>query len=125
MRGNLVTVWRMPAEQEAAQTQRKQRDIEAEVRRGYTVASSVAADAIEKYPEDWSLHLAQACLMLDEITYQNKLEPSSEFSAQRDDILGRFQHAAELYAATVPTLKESEQSIEVFQHWFYAGHGSE
>ena len=81
-------------------------------------------DAIEKYADDWSLHLAQACLMLDEVMYQNKLTPSSEFSARRNDVLDGFRHAAELYAATVPTLKENEQSIEVYQHWFYAGLGA-
>ena len=124
MRQNLVSVWRMPAEQEAAQTQRKQQDIEAEVRRGYTVVSAVAADAIEKYPEDWSLHLAQACVMLDEISYLNQIAPSSEFSARRGEALDRFRHAAELYAATVPSLKQSEQSAEVYQHWFYAGLGA-
>ncbi|MBS0266393.1 MAG: hypothetical protein JSS02_30965, partial [Planctomycetes bacterium] len=40
MRSNLVGVWRMPAQQEQAKTQRKQKDIEREVLRGYHVANT-------------------------------------------------------------------------------------
>jgi hypothetical protein len=124
MRANLLGLWRMPAQQEAAKTQRKQKDIEAEVLRGYEVARAVVENGLEHDPDDWRLQLADACLLMDENSYQNELSPSSEFSATRLDAVQRFQRAAELYAASVPGMAETDQTSTVYEHWFYAGLGA-
>ncbi len=124
MRTNLAAIWRIPAVQEQAKTQRKQKDIEAEVLRGYDVARQVVADGLAKYEGDWRLHLAQACVLLDETQYQNELAPSSEFSERRLSAIDQFRAAAELYAKQVPTLPEEDQTAEPFERWFYAGLGA-
>lgn len=124
MRANLLGLWRMPAQQEAAKTQRKQKDIEAEVLRGYEVARAVVENGMEQDPDNWRLQLADACLLMDENSYQNELNPSSEFSATRLDAMQRFQRAAELYAAAVPGMAETDQTSTVYEHWFYAGLGA-
>lgn len=124
MRTNLTALWRMPAQQEQAKTQRKQKDIEAEVVRGYGVARTVLEGGVQKYPDDWRLALAQACLLLDEISYRNEIAPSSQFSELRLGAIDRFRHAADLYAQALPTLPDNEQAATVFEHWFYAGLGA-
>lgn len=124
MRGNLAGAWRMPAQQEEQKTKRKQKDIEAEVMRGYAVANAVVSDAFAKHPESWQLRLARACLMLDQNSYRNELAPSSKFSENRREAFDEFRLTAELYAQAVPALAENEHSTTVFEHWFYAGLGA-
>ncbi len=46
MRGNLAGVWRQPAVQEQAKTKRREKDIKAEIVRGYEVARSVIDQAL-------------------------------------------------------------------------------
>jgi hypothetical protein len=124
MRGNLTGIWRMPAQQEQQKTQRKQKDIEAEVLRGYRVANTVADRGLVKYPEDWRLRLAQACLALDQNTYKHQIAPSSKFTEERTAALVQIRQAADQYAKQVPTLPEADQECTVYEHWFYAGLGA-
>jgi hypothetical protein len=124
MRSSLAGIWRMPAQQEQQKTQRKQKDIEAEVLRGYDVAATVCAAGLKKHPDDWRLELAQACLLLDENTYRHEIAPDSKFSELKLEALGQFRHAAELYAKEVPKLSETEQEVTAYEHWFYAGLGA-
>jgi hypothetical protein len=124
MRANLTGIWRMPAQQEQQKTQRKQKDIEAEVLRGYRVANTVAERGLAKYADDWRLRLALACLALDQNTYQHQIAPSSKFTEQRAAALGQIRLAADYYAKQVPSLPENEQECTVYEHWFYAGLGA-
>jgi len=124
IRENLGGQWRMPSEQEEKKTRRKQKDIEAEVLRGYGVAAALLADGLKKHPDDWQLKLAQACLLHDEVSFQKELAPSSEFSERRLEAIATFAKAAELYAAKVPSLREDEQTAEVYEHWYYASLGA-
>ena len=55
MRGNLATIWRTPAAQKAAKTNRKKKDIEAEVQRGYEIAQALLGRAIVAHPDAWQL----------------------------------------------------------------------
>ena len=55
MRGNLATVWRLPATQEQQKTKRKQKDIEQEVLRGYQVAIEVVEDGLQRHVGSWGL----------------------------------------------------------------------
>lgn len=124
MRGNLNGEWRMPATQENAKTQRKKKDIEAEVVRGYRVALAVCENGLERHEGDWRLRMAKASLMLDEAAFRRDIEPNSEFSEDRLAALAEFRGAAESYTAAVPELKKEEQSAESFLRWFYAGLGA-
>lgn len=124
MRGNLAGLWREPAVQEQNKTKRKQKDIEAEVLRGYGVARRVVAGALKKYPNDWSLRLAEACLEHDENAFRRELAPNSEFSERRGDAFAGFERAAKLYAAEVGKLPKEEESTRVYEHWFYASLGA-
>lgn len=124
IRENLSGQWRMPSEQEEKKTRRKQKDIEAEVLRGYGVAAAILADGLKKHPDDWRLKLAEACLLHDEVSFQKELAPSSQFSERRLAAIEAFAKAAELYAAKVPSLREDEQTTEAYEHWYYASLGA-
>lgn len=124
MRGNLAGVWRAPAVQDQNSTKRKQKDIQAEVVRGYQVARAVVDKALAKYPDDWSLVLADAAVMFDENDFQNELQKSSTYSESRGKSLARFKQAAELYAKSAGDLRKDEQTVEPFELWYYASLGS-
>src|SRR5262249_24249506 len=55
MRGNLASLWRAPAVQEQNKTKRKEKDIKAEVLRGYQVAQAVIDSGLKKHPDHWAL----------------------------------------------------------------------
>lgn len=124
MRTNLGKVWRMPATQKAAKTNRKQKDIELEVIKGYATAQAVLEKAIQKYPKSWSVQLAKAALDHDANEFQQELNRTTEFSQRRQISLDGFQKAAKLYAAQVETLEEEKQESTVYETWFYASLGA-
>src|SRR5262249_40455548 len=99
MRQNLAGIWREPALQKHKKTNRKQKDIEAEVMRGYALANATLDGALKKFPEEWALHLAKAAIAHDQVNYQQELAKSSDFSEKRAEALAGFQRAAKLYAA--------------------------
>ncbi|MEX0718753.1 MAG: hypothetical protein WD066_19320 [Planctomycetaceae bacterium] len=124
MRTNLAGVWRAPAVQERNKTRRKQKDIEAEVLRGYEGANAVLANARRKHPDDWSLSLAAAALTHDENDFRNELAPSSEFTERRRLAFDSFARAAANYAAQLPEISEDERTIRAFELWFDAALGA-
>ena len=124
MRQNLASVWRIPATQKRSGTNRKEKDIEAEVKRGYQVARKVLDRAIESRPEHWAMQLAKAAINHDENEYRNELEQSSEFTDRRDRALTEFHKAAEMYAARVSELTEDKETAKPFEVWFYASLGA-
>ncbi|HLG41789.1 MAG TPA: hypothetical protein VI643_00385, partial [Planctomycetota bacterium] len=123
MRRNLGSVWRDSKVQTEKQTKRKDAEIEAEVFRGYQVAREVLGKALEKYPNHWALQLAEAAIAFDENTYLHELTRSPEFSAKRNEAFALFRKAAELYARSVPELKEDKEKADVYLIWFYASLG--
>lgn len=124
MRTNLGKVWRMPATQKTAKTNRKQKDIELEVNKGYATAQVVLEKAIQKYPKSWSVQLAKAALDHDANEFRQELNRTTEFSQRRQNSLSGFQKAAELYAAQVESLEEGKQESTVYETWFYASLGA-
>jgi hypothetical protein len=123
-RSNLAGLWRLPAEQQKAKTNRKQKDIQAEVLRGYALAGAVVNDALKQFPDDWSLNLARAALLHDETNYQQEVARSSDYAKKREEAIAAFQKAASLYADQVRKLAEDEETISVYQQWFYASLGA-
>jgi len=124
MRANLIGVWRQPAVQEDKKTKRKQKDIQAEVLRGYVVARQVIEGGLEKHPDHWALQLAKASLDHDENNYRQEIAKSSKFSERRSRSFAEFQKAADLYAAQSKDLREDEETTRVFELWYYASLGA-
>ncbi len=124
MRANLIGVWRQPAVQEDKKTKRKQKDIQAEVLRGYVVARQVIEGGLQKHPDHWALQLAKASLDHDENNYRQEIAKSSEYSERRSRSFAEFQKAAELYAAQSKGLREDEETTRVYELWYYASLGA-
>ena len=124
MRANLAGLWRVPAVQQQNKTNRKKKDIQREVLKGYEVANGVLTKAIEKHPQEWSLQLAKAAFLHDENNYKAELARSSEFSGKREQSFAEFEKAAALYASSVKDLKPEEEKTDVFETWFYASMGA-
>lgn len=124
MRTNLLEVWRDPALQKDKQTNRRQQDIEAEVRRGYELARTTLARALEKHPSSWQLWLTQAAIEHDENNYAATLKKDAQFSERRKVAFATFAKAADAYAAAAPKLEEADESTEVYELWFYAALGA-
>lgn len=123
-RSNLAGIWREPAEQQKKKTNRKQKDIQVEVLHGYELAGTVVGNALKQFPDDWSLHLARAALLHDETNYRQEVAKTSDYSKKREEAMTNFHKAAVLYADQVRKLSEDEQTIAVYQQWFYASLGA-
>jgi len=125
MRRNLLTVWRDPRVQDQKKTKRVDKEIQAEVKRGYETAFNVIFEAMEAYPDSWRLQLAKAAILTDENNFRNdNLKDSDGFAARRADAFKEFEKAAEMYAARLPELAEDEESADVYDIWFYAALGA-
>ena len=124
MRANLVSVWRQPDQQQQQKTKRKEKDIRAEVLRGYEVARSVVDQGLAKHPDHWALVLARAAILHDENNYRQELERSPEYAPRRQEAMADFRKAAELYLAAAPGLPQDEQTTQVFDVWFLAALGA-
>ena len=118
--GNLIGVWRQPAEQEKSKTKRREKDIRAEVLRGYEVARAVIDRGLARHPDEWSLVLARATLMHDENNYLQEIERSPEFAPRRQKAFAEFRRAASLYVE-VARLEQNDETTQAFDYWFCAG----
>ncbi len=124
MRSNLVSVWRQPAVQEQNKTKRRQKDLQQEVLRGYSVAREVIAQALTRHPDEWALHVADAALAHDENDFRQEAQKSSEFAPRRLAALQQFVEAARLYTEATTDMSQEDESTEAFETWFYAALGS-
>ena len=124
MRTNMAGLWKEPAVQQQGKTNRKKKDIEAEVLRGYEVARGVIDDGLKKFPEHWSLLTAKAGLIHDEVNYRQELNKSSDFSKIRMEAFALYRRAAAEYGKAVRTIPADEQSTSVHEQWFAAGLGA-
>ncbi|MEW6745857.1 MAG: hypothetical protein AB1486_24210 [Planctomycetota bacterium] len=124
MRSNLVSVWRQPATQKDAKTNRRPKDIQTEVVRGYEVARAVIEEGLAKHAGEWSLLVAEAALDHDENNYHQEIEKSPEFTARRCAALEAFGAAAERYAAGAAERVVDEETTEAYDTWFYAALGA-
>jgi hypothetical protein len=124
MRGNLVGIWRRPDVQKDKGTRRREKDIQAEVLRGYAVADGVIAEALKDHPDEWSLVLARAAVAHDLNDYKRELEKDSGFAERRADAMREFELAADLYRAVAPELDEDQRTTKAYETWFYAALGA-
>jgi hypothetical protein len=124
MRENLAGLWKNPNTQAAQKTNRKQKDIESEVRRGYLVAGGVIDDGLKKFPNSWALVAAKAGLIHDEANFDQELARSADFAGKRLRAFALYQKAADLYAIDVKGLPESEHTTSLYEQWFAASLGA-
>lgn len=124
MRQNLATVWRSPKEQMAKKTKRTDKEIMAEVRRGYELTGYMLDEGLKHFPADWKLHLVKAALMLDDINFRNLNQKDSSFSQEREAAFAEFKNAASMYAKALPALEQKDQSADVYLTWYYASLGA-
>jgi chemotaxis protein histidine kinase CheA len=124
MRANLVEVWRDPALQEKNKTGRRQKDIQAEVLRGYALGAATVDALLGGHPDSWELWVVKAALAHDENNFRAELAKDSEFSARRAAAFESFRKAASLYAAKLPELEREKESMSAFDMWFYAALGA-
>ena len=89
MRENLAGLWREVAVQNDKKTNRKPKDIQVEVLRGYELARTVIDRGLKQFPEEWSLYQAKAALIHDENNYRQELAKSSTFAGKRLEAAGR------------------------------------
>jgi hypothetical protein len=124
MRTNLAGIWKDPKEQQQKKTNRRKKDIEQEVLRGYAVAHGVVADGLKKFPDHWALLAAAAGLIHDEVNFKQELAKSADFSARRNQAFALYKKAAAEYAKGAASLPENEQTVSVYEQWFAAGLGA-
>src|SRR5207249_1851341 len=105
-------------------TNRKKKDIEAEVLRGYEVARTVVGDGLKKFPNHWALLTAQAGIAHDEVNYRQELAKSSDFSKKRAEAFAVYRRAADDYAKAVRSMPEKEHTTSVYEEWFAASLGA-
>ncbi|MGD9126470.1 MAG: hypothetical protein PVH19_03745, partial [Planctomycetia bacterium] len=123
MRTALVGQWRKPDLQKKNKTNRKQKDIQIEVLKGYLMANALLDKALEKQPDQWRLVLAKAMMEHDENNYRSLLQKDPKFSERRQKAMADFAKAARLYAKEVPELSQEKTGTDVFDYWFYASLG--
>ena len=124
MRGNLATIWRTPAAQKAAKTNRKKKDIEAEVQRGYEIAQALLGRAIVAHPDAWQLQVARGAMLHDLNNYSNDLQKGSDYSGNRKAALGVLENAAKTYCAGIEGLRTDEYTTDPLITWFNASLGA-
>ena len=124
MRTNLARLWPNPKVQEQAKTKRKDKELEAQVLRGYAAANQLCHDALEKHTESWALEIQKASLSYERSNYQAKIASYPEHSANKRFALDDLADAAAKYAATLPLEDKKDESEEPFTTWFYASLGS-
>lgn len=125
MRERLAQQWRQPRVQQDAKTQRNDKQIEAEVLRGYEVVLELIADALKVEPANWRLHVARASTLFDlaEFQYGKKVDLAI-YVEKRDECFKEFERAAQLYANALATTEEKDETPFVYQQWFNANLGA-
>ena len=123
MRQRLASQWRAARVQQDAKTKRTDKEIDAEVVRGYELVSGLIGAALGQKPDDWRLHHAKAAVLYDwaEFDYGKKVDLAL-YVAKRDEAFAAFAHAASLYAGQLPEPKD--QTDQPFTGWFNATLGA-
>jgi hypothetical protein len=124
MRSNLASSWRSDRVQQEAKTRRRDKEIEAEARRGYAVARELVEEGLRRDPEHWKLSLARAAVLMDANVFEAEIRRTPEFAARRDEAFEAFGEAARRYAKALAGIAETDQSADVYLTWFTASLGA-
>jgi len=125
MRERLARQWRLPAVQQQAKTKRTDKDIAAELARGYELVLDLTERAVTKLPGEWRLWTVRGATLFDFAEYEYGREVAlAIYTEKRDKAFAMFEKAAKLYAGQVANLSEKEQTPIVYQQWFNATLGA-
>ena len=125
MREDLAGTWRKQGTQEKQKTNRKPKEVEAEVLRGYQVAAWLADDALGRHPADWALLAAKAAVRHDELNYRKEVAgPTETHLPARSECLALFRRAADEYVKAAAGLPAEARTTQVFDQWFAASLGA-
>ncbi|MDB4487844.1 hypothetical protein N9036_05855, partial [Akkermansiaceae bacterium] len=124
MRQNLALLWPNPKLQEQAKTNRKDKELIAQIFKGYAAAKNLCLDALDQHPDDWALKLQLASIKYEESNYKAGLASHPEHSTTKGFALEDLATATSDYISSLPLEDEDEESTEAFTTWFYAALGS-
>jgi len=125
MRERLARQWRQPAVQQQAKTKRTDKDIAAELARGYELVLELTQRAVAQLPNEWRLWTVRGATLFDFAEYEYGREVAlALYTEKRDQAFAMFEKAAKLYAGQVARLSEKEQTPVVYQQWFNATLGA-
>lgn len=124
MRQNLALLWPNPKLQEQAKTNRKDKELEAQIFKGYSAAKNLCLDALDQQPDDWALKIQLASIKYEESNYKAGIASHPEHSTTKAFALEDLAEAALDYISTLPLEDEEKESTEAFSTWFYAALGS-
>ncbi len=125
MRLKLSGQWRKMDTQKNADTKRTDKELIAEVRRGYEVCCQVLENACEEDPGDYRVPLALAPVYFDqaEFLYGQK-EDLATYTSIRNKSFSNYRLAADLYRETISEIGKSEQNSQVYRQWFQSALGA-
>lgn len=124
MRQNLALLWPNPKLQEQAKTNRKDKELIAQIFKGYAAAKNLCLDALDQHPDDWALKLQLASIKYEESNYKAGLASHPEHSTTKGFALEDLATATSDYISSLPLEDEDKESTEAFTTWFYAALGS-
>ena len=124
MRANLATVWRTPSVQEQKKTRRGEKEMLAEVAKGYATALEVAREVMARQGEHWALLALTAAILHDQNNFAREQKRDSGFADARRESFELFEQAAEDYIRRAPDLRLDEETVSAFDTWFYAALGA-
>ena len=124
MRQNLALLWPNPKLQEQAKTNRKDKELIAQIFKGYAAAKNLCLDALDQHPDDWALKLQLASIKYEESNYKAGLVSHPEHSTTKGFALEDLATATSDYISSLPLEDEDKESTEAFTTWFYAALGS-
>ncbi|MDQ3623043.1 MAG: hypothetical protein M3463_11210 [Verrucomicrobiota bacterium] len=125
MRERLARQWRDPRTQQQLQTKRTDKEIDAEVMRGYELVLGLIENGLRQHAQSWRLTLAQAAALFDwaEFQYGKKVDLAI-YVDKRDRAFNAFQTAAQLYAQQLASLQGPAETPLVYQQWMNANLGA-
>lgn len=124
MRGKLATQWRNIRAQQQAGTKRTDKQIVAEVRRGYEVVTGMIDPAVKEYPEDIQLAITQALVYFDMAEFEYGQNTDLETYIQlRERSFKTFNRIADIYNRRV-TARQISPTASVYMGWFRAALGA-
>ncbi len=125
MRERLAGPWRQARLQQEAKTRRTDRELEAEVVRGYEVLTGMIQRAVEARPDDWRLQMVRGATLFDraEFDYGRKVD-LKVYTTERDAAFRSMASAVAMYAARVASMEEGERTASGFLQWFNATLGA-
>jgi len=125
MRHKLAGQWRRPEVQTQMGTQRTDKDMVAEVTRGYELLVNLIGGSLERHPNNVQLLLSLATAYFDqaEFLYGQKVDLKT-YIALRDRAFKNYREAAAVYAAQLPALPLEKQSSDLYRQWFQSALGA-